>query len=386
MKKERLLHAALFTPCPDHTWGLPLILWGFPGVAKSSIFRKLAKAWSMPIEVLSPSSRGEGAFGVTPVPKADRMTYPRPDWTDKFEGTGRGIVFVDEMNLAASHYAGALLGLVQDRIIGSHRLGPKIRVVAAANPTDLAAASGGWDLSAPAANRLGHIDWTPPTAAEWCEWLLLSIDEDILSGEAGDAGDEEARVEAVWPEAWAYARGIVTGFLTAHSSHLLSMPKNATDTGKAWPSPRTWEYATRAIASSECHRLTTAERDEFIAAFIGQGATLEFVSWLAKADLPDSAALLDGKVTWKHKKSRLDISTAVFGSAAATVVGTSHPEQKKARSEVLWKLLSQAADDAPDIIIVPAKTLVRDRAFYGAQKVLSKLSGILEAAGIQIQV
>lgn len=160
--KTNLLRAALFTPISEERWGLPLLLWGNPGVAKSAILRQLAREYGLPIEVLSPASRGEGAFGVTPVPDGGRMTYPRPDWTDKFEEAKRGIVFVDEINLAATHFAGALLGLLQDRVLGSYQLPPGVRVVAAANPIDLAAASGGWDLSAPAANRVGHLE--PPCA------------------------------------------------------------------------------------------------------------------------------------------------------------------------------------------------------------------------------
>ena len=37
--KTRLLRAALFTPGPRNIWGLPLLLWGLPGVAKSAILR-----------------------------------------------------------------------------------------------------------------------------------------------------------------------------------------------------------------------------------------------------------------------------------------------------------------------------------------------------------
>ena len=35
--KTNLLHAAFFTPMSDGRWGLPLILWGDPGIAKTSI-------------------------------------------------------------------------------------------------------------------------------------------------------------------------------------------------------------------------------------------------------------------------------------------------------------------------------------------------------------
>jgi len=382
--KTNLLRAAFFTPGPQGRWGLPLLLWGLPGVAKSAILRQIAAEYNVPIEVLSPAARGEGAFGVTPVPEGGRMTYPRPDWTDKFVEAGRGIVFVDEINLAATHFAGALLGLLQDRVLGSYRFGPGIRIFGAANPIDIAAASGGWDLSAPAANRVGHIDWPAPTAAEWSDWLL---GEDGAVTEVADPVAEELRVMALWPEAWGRARGIVTGFLSAHGTHLCALPKNGSaETSKAWPSPRTWEMAARALASADVHDLTEAERDEFVGAFVGEGAAGEIMEWLRSANLPDSADLLDGKLKrpWTINKARLDVTMAVFGSAVSCVVGTTDAMLKKRRAEALWALLAQASESAPDLIVTPARVLVREKLFAGAIGVLGKLNSVLEAAKIQV--
>jgi MoxR-like ATPase len=381
--KTNILRAALFTPGSNQTFGLPMLLWGLPGIAKSAIMRQLAANYGMPIEVLSPASRGEGAFGVTPVPDGGRMTYPRPDWTDKFEKAGRGIVFVDEINLAATHYAGALLGLLQDRVLGSYQLGPGVRVFAAANPIDLAAASGGWDLSAPAANRVGHLDWPCPSVGDWSDWLLADIEDESI--DIVNAADLEMQVLAAWPDAWARARGITTGFLSAHSTHLHALPQGGSgQVSRAWPSPRTWTHATRALASSAVHGLSERERDEFVAAFVGEGAAGELFTWLAAANLPDSAALLDGKVKWSHKKSRLDVTMAVFASATAVCVATTVEPLRRRRAEAMWALLAQASDSAPDLIVTPARLLVQAKLFSGAVRVLGKLNPILEAAGIQV--
>jgi len=362
-------------------WGLPILLWGLPGVAKSAILRWLAEEYNMPIEVLSPAARGEGAFGVTPVPgEGGRMTYPRPDWTDKFDKGQRGIVFIDEINLAATHYAGALLGLLQDRILGSYCLGPNVRIFAAANPIELAAASGGWDLSAPAANRVGHLEWPCPDVQAWTDWFFS---DDEVAKEFTNAEGEEKRVMTLWPAAWGKARGMVAGFLATNSTHLHAMPKDGSaQTSKAWPSPRSWEYAARALASAEVHDLSEVERDEFVGAFVGQGSAGEFFTWYTQANLPDSADLLDGKVSWKHKASRLDITTAVFGSAVAVCCSTRDPAQRKTRGERMWDLLAQASESSPDLIVTAAKILVGVKIFTGAIKTLSKLKPILKAAGV----
>lgn len=377
--KTNIIRVALFTPGPNNMWGLPILLWGDPGVAKSAILKQLAAEYNLPIEILSPACRGEGAFGVTPVPVNGRMTYPRPDWTDKFDKAGRGIVFVDEMNLAAQHFAGALLGLLSDRVLGSYQLPPGVRVVAAANPISIAAASGGWDLSAPAANRVGHLNWPCPDVKAWTDWLL----GDGLVGEVIDSEDEETRVTAVWGEAWGRARNVVAGFLSSHSTHLHAMPTGGSEEmSKAWPSPRSWESATRALAAADIYKLPPVERDEFVNCFIGDGAGGELLEWLSKADLPDSAKLLDGEVQWNYNPARLDAAMAVFGSAAATCIGTEDAALRKRRAAVMWELLARAADTAPDIIVKPSKALVSAKLFANAIKTLGKLQGVLKAAGI----
>jgi MoxR-like ATPase len=394
--KTNIIRAALFTPGPPVpgdigpdgerliTWGIPVMLWGLPGVAKSAIFRMLARSFALPIEVLSPGARGEGAFGVTPVPEREgvdhkgkpyRMTYPRPDWTDKFS-EGRGIVLVDEINLAATHYAGALLGMLQDRVVGSHHLGPGVRVFAAANPVDIAAASGGFDLSAPAANRVGHLEWPCPSVEEWSAWLMGAE----VEPEVYDAVAFEAEVLEQWPAAWATARGIVAGFLSSNASRLHMMPKDGSATmSKAWASPRSWEMATRALAGAEIHGLE-ADRDEFVGSFVGAGAAGELFSWLDKARLPNSADLLDGKISWKHKVARLDVTTAVFSSAVGTCIATKDEALRKKRGVVMWELLAQATETAPDLTITPIKTLVHAKVIAPATVKVSKLLGPLTAA------
>ncbi len=378
--KTNIVRVALFTPGPGGTWGLPLLLWGLPGVAKTAILRQLAAEYGLPIETLSPAARGEGAFGVTPVPAGGRMTYPRPDWTDRFEEAGRGIVFVDEINLAASHYAGALLGLLSERVLGSYQFPPGVRVMAAANPPSIAAASGGWDLSAPAANRVGHLDWESPKVEEWVDWLFSDDDDPLRI----DAAEEEDRILHAWPDAWARARGAVAGFLGACQTHMHAMPApGSEDTSRAWPSPRTWEYATRALASSSIYQLPEAERESLVCAFVGGGAGGEFFEWLKKASLPNSADLLDGKIEWHHIPSRLDISQAVYSSAVAVCVSTEEDVLRRRRAAVMWELLAQAVSTTPDIIVPHAKTLVRAKLFQHAVKVVSKIGGVLAAAGIQ---
>ena len=51
MDDTRILHASLFTPGLNHCWGLPLILIGKPGTAKSALIVQKALEAGLPTRV-----------------------------------------------------------------------------------------------------------------------------------------------------------------------------------------------------------------------------------------------------------------------------------------------------------------------------------------------
>lgn len=379
MSRDRLIHTILFTPIAQGRWGLPCIWWGAPGVGKSAILEGAAAAYKLHCETLSPGERGEGAFGVTPVPGdgLKSITYPAPDWTDKV--TKGGLVFLDEMSCAAPSLQQPMLGLLQARRIGSHQLHPRCRVMGAANPTDIA--TGGWDLTPAVANRLGHLDWQAPTLDEWTTWILGGAGE---QKERGDAEAEEARVLKAWPSAFARASGLVTGFLRRRPDLLHKMPA-AGDPGlsRGWPSHRSWENATRAIASSDVHGLSETDGEDLILAFVGKGAADEFITWRQQVDLPDPEAVLDGKVKFVFDEARLDRSLAVYASCAALVAPKDAPKRKE-RAAVCWKLFGEAAGSAMDIVVPAATVLVNAQLVNVAEArpLLAKLEPFLRLADV----
>lgn len=385
---QNILKASLFTP-GSRGWGLPMLFWGDPGIGKSDMIEELGASFGMHVEVLSPGERGEGAFGVTPVPiksKSDLeswvMSYPKPSWTDSFEDSDDcGIVFVDELTTAPPALQPALLGLVQARRIGSHYLGSRIRVIGAANPPAIAA--GGWDLRPPVANRFGHAEWAKPSAEDWIDWLMT---HDALAKpklKITPARKEEDRVIEAWPVAYASAKGLVAGFIQRRPELLHKMPPKGDPTGsRAWPSHRSWDMATRALASSSVHGLSDMETDVFVQSFIGIGAMTEFAAYRAAADLPNPADLLDGKLRWEHEPERLDRTMAVFSACTALVVND-QSDLKAKRVDAIWKLLATAMNDAQDLVVMTLKPLAKARLHTGktAIPVMAKLKPILDAAG-----
>jgi hypothetical protein len=152
---------------------------------------------------------------------------------------------------------------------------------------------------------------------------------------------------------------------------------------KAWPSRRSWEFATRAMASAEVQGLSDVDSEEFVAAFIGIGAAAEFSQYVREADLPDPEELLDGKTNWKHDPRRLDLTMAVLGSCASLVQNKDAPKRKE-RAGKLWEIMAPIVKDAADVVVPAGRVLCKAHlsTLPEARPVLAKIQPILKAAGI----
>jgi MoxR-like ATPase len=366
--KTSLIRAAFFTPT-RRGWGLPLVLWSEPGTAKSSIVIKVCSDMGLPVVVLSPGEMGEGAFGVVPVPgdkaKKGLLTYPAPEWVQYLDDGG--VCFVDEIVCCPPAIAPALQGLLLDGRVGGTRLKRRARPFGAANPVELATT--GYDLSAPNANRCGHVEWAAPTIDEHTAFMINGgggyggadqLDDGIMAIQPAESPTTaialEKHVMAAWPAAWARAVSLETSFLRAQPGMKNRCPKPGDPAAaRAWPSDRSWENATRALASAQVHGLDRAETESFVEAFVGGGVGREFFTFIEEQDLPDAAAVLDGTVTFKHDRARLDRTVAVINGCLALLVPADAP-RRKARTEAWFALMDKVTSDdrtAKDIVIAP---------------------------------
>ena len=399
MDLDALMKAAWFTPTRIG-WGLALSFIAQPGTGKSTKTKaNAARSGFSFCEMLSPGMRGEGAFGVVPVPReievvqTDPATgeahtrklmvldYPMPEWAYRAYCAQRGLVFIDEINTAPPALQPYLLGLVLDGVIGASVLPGGIRRCAAMNDTEDAA--GGWDIPPALANRFGWIMWEAPSAARWTDWLLSDMDDEHSAG-ALDAEKEEQRVLKNWALPWSRARGNVAGFINRRPELLHKQPKPGDPAlHKAWPSRRSWEFATRAMASAEVHGLDDVTTDEFVSAFIGVSAAAEFAAYVRESDLPDPEELLDGKASWKHDTRRLDLTMAVLSACAALVQNKDAPK-RAARAAALWTIIAPICKEDADVVVPAGRVLCKAKLanFPEAKAVLAKIQPMLKAAGI----
>jgi MoxR-like ATPase len=391
MNIRNILRVAWFTPGPKKRWGLPILFEGHPGTGKTAHVEQEAAAVGLDCEVLISSIREPSDFGGLPMPTTvdgkSKLNLLAPPWAQRLADKGRGLIFGDELNTSPPAVQAAFLRIVTDAVVGDLELPRTVRICAAQNSVEEAA--GGWDLAAPLANRFGHIRWETPTVAEWSDWLLSSGNGGQSGSKPIDPETEEKRVLEAFANPWAQARGLISGFLRARPELLFKMPQaGSPEASRAWPSPRTWEYAARALAGSQVHGIGALETDELVAAFVGTGAAAEFNSWRATADLPAPDDVLDEKVKFKHDTMRLDRTVAVLSSCAALLTTAQKdvkPEQKKARSTVLWRMIDDISKEAADVTVPAARALAKAGMAVGkeAQPALVRLQPILTGAGIK---
>lgn len=423
MNMTRILHAAFF--CPTNTgWGLPLLFEGNPGEGKSAIIENYARRCGFHCEVLSGAERGEGAFGAIPVPEKKGATvspgslvalqkflagelrtlpaavkveidaaagagasdmvirYPRPDYIDMFLGANGedlgGVIFADEISSSPTLLQAPTMGLVHAKRIGSYKLNPRVRVIGAMNPPEIAA--NGFTIAPPLANRFGWIRWEAPTVEEHVAYMLGRASED--DGKRIDALSEEARVKAAWGEAFARSVGLESAFLSAQADWKNKCPKaDDPKASRAWCSDRSWENAVRADAAATVHGLSDGEREIMIAGFIGNQAMEAFKVFIEQADMPNAADVADEKIPFKHDGKRVDRSAAVLNSIAALVVAQNAPKRTE-RSTTLWKLLATVGSANRDIVVPVAQALISANLHTSKEaiKVLSDIHAVLQAA------
>lgn len=355
---QAILEAALFCPTSEG-WGLPLCFLSEPGAAKSSKLRKIGRKYGWHTEILSPSVRGMGAFGVVPVPTgtgaAMRVANPSPAWSDNL-ALG-GLVVVDEFTTVGGEIQAAMLGLMAEKIIGATKLGDSVRVIALANPVDMAA--NGHDIAPPLANRVGWIDWAPPSTMEHGAYLAsCAALASERTEETDDAEAKEARVVAAWGPAMAGVAALCAGFHQSQPGWKNKMP-DAGDPARnlAWPSDRTWEFAARSMAIGKILGLGKDEIEAMVKGFVGDSAKSALYAYAKDNALPPLEDILDGKVAFAHNPRRVDLTLTVLTGGIGMVTPKNAPNRMP-RAEVLWRLLEAVGAVHADFLEVFGNQLI----------------------------
>ena len=224
---------------------LSLMLWGPPGIGKSSIVADVARQNELKLVDLRLSQLAPTDLRGLPVAEDGVSRWFPPEFLPK---DGTGVLFLDEINMAPPAMQGIAQQLILDRRVGSYMVPEGWFIWAAGNrKSDRAAV---FDMPSALANRFIHLDLVPDLDSFKAWGLRTGVSEQILA------------------------------FLAFRPSLLHQIDAQR----PAWPSPRSWVMA---------HRLRSA--DLAVEPAIGPAAAGEFEAFCTVYDtLPDLEPILAG--------------------------------------------------------------------------------------------
>ena len=373
-RPDRQLEALTLAVAAD----LPVLLWGEPGIGKTAALQHLAATLDLPLTTVIASVHEPSDFSGLPVvgddPAVQGVPMAPPDWAVRLVLQGRGLLFLDELSTAPPAVQAALLRLVLERRVGTLKLPPGVRIVAAANPRSSAA--DGWELSPPLANRFVHLPW--------------QHDHDVVVRGLGGTWPRAvlpALDPAALPGAVAFARRAVCGFLTVRPALVHRLPDGETRRGGPWPSPRSWEMALALTAFATAAGTSREVLSVLVRGTVGDGPGLEMLAYLDRMDLPDPEAVLADPAAVVLPE-RGDLRQIVLDGVVEAV--RRRPE--RVRWDAAWAVLVRALETGPpDLVVVPATTLAAlRREDWAVLAAIDRLAGAValsrtaEAAGDRV--
>lgn len=351
--------------------GRPPLIWGKPGIGKTSIIAAITKQLGVPLKVIIAALREPTDFLGLPQLVDGRTKYLPPDWAWELNETG-GVLFLDEISCAPPSVQNALLRVVHERCVGdSLALKPNVFIAAAANPPDQI--TSGFNLTAPLASRFIHFH-LELNAEEWSQgmingWPTLPV----------------PTLPSDWKEKfYPSMRALIGGYIKIRPDKVIDLPKDETQAGLAWPTGRTWDLAAEMLAAAKSANCPFEVEVEILRGCVG-AAAVEFYEWLEKANLPDPEDLLANPTTAKLPREA-DILLVTLATLNAAVLQRNTRERWFAACKILGRALD--ITNAPDIPAVFARDLWRrehrpeDLDMANLPTEFAKFRPIFRAAGI----
>ncbi len=257
----------------------PVMLWGPPGVGKSQIIAGIASKHGVPLIDIRLSQMEPTDLRGIPFRKDDNVEWSVPAMLPDAKRHGEcGILFLDEINAAPPTVSAAAYQLILDRRLGEYAIPQGWAIFAAGNRQGDRGVT--YSMPAPLANRFTHYE----VEANLDDWIGWALDNDI-----------DARI---------------LGFLRFRPDLLFDY--DAAHNPVAFPSPRSWEYAHRALAKF-------ADRPDLLSdalqASVGKSCGVELKAFIDNMEnMPDINAIMNGDDVGVPKSVDLQ-----YGVAAALV-------------------------------------------------------------------
>lgn len=231
----------------------PAFIWGAPGVGKSQVVQSVARSLELElVDIRAVLLDPVDLRGLPRISKNGESVWCPPSFLPR---QGQGILFLDELNAAPPLVQAACYQLILDRRLGEYTLPDGWTVIAAGNRESDRAVT--HRMPSALANRMVHLEFET-CLEDWTGW---------------------AREKGLDPKVIAFLQ------LRPKLLHDFNPSRNE----KAFPSPRSWEFAANILAA-------TTDRTKamsIITGAVGQGAATELAGFLRVYDeLPDAEAML----------------------------------------------------------------------------------------------
>lgn len=224
------------------------MIWGPPGIGKSSIVAQIARKYKIGFVDLRLSQLAPTDLRGLPVAENGVSKWYPPEFLPR---EGKGILFLDELNMAPPAMQGMAQQLILDRCVGSYEVPAGWFIWAAGNRKEDRAAV--FDMPSPLANRFLHLDVQPDFESFKAYAIATNVHEQILA------------------------------FLSFRTP-LLHKPDYQQP---AWPSPRSW------VMASKLHQVGLD-----ISPAVGSETTAEFNAYIQLYNnLPDLTRIFKGEGT-----------------------------------------------------------------------------------------
>jgi len=284
-----------------------VMIWGAPGIGKSSIVQQLTQDHELDFVDVRLSQLAPTDLRGLPVPKEGITYWAPPEFLPR---EGKGVLFLDEINMAPPSMQGVAQQLILDRKVGSYEVPEGWFIWSAGNRKEDRA--GVFDMPAPLANRFIHLE--------------VEVDIDSFRHYAHATGLNE----------------LLIGFLAFREDLLHKMSPNEI----AWPSPRSWEIAGNLYAA-----------DLNIESAVGLSAAAEFYAYLEVTEnIPD----IKGIVAGTKKPSFPTEVSLKYATTMSLVAQSKQPEQ--ALNALRW-LVDKASAEWVQLYATDAFPIFRQLSF-----------------------
>lgn len=230
-----------------------IMIWGGPGIGKSSIVHQLKQELGcdeiIDLRLATLDATTIGGIPARHATNPELMTMLRPDFYPEKENC---ILFLDEFSNCPPAIQNVALQLLLDKRVHTHQLPQSTIVIAAGNR----AQDGAWvnRLSMPAANRMKHITIVP-------RW------EDVRAHFKNNTDISQ----------------FIVSFLDSRPDMLYDVPKDQNQT--CFPTPRSWEHFGNSLKGlADSGNLMMSMVEKLAVATVGRACALEFGNFMALAN------------------------------------------------------------------------------------------------------